>query len=269
MENENSNRSLMRRVYKNSPIIEALAEVYFSQTKTNFSAWADFNNRIKKSYPNIEELLIPKTELQVSSSGESRQKVVSPEKLYRFYNKDKTQLVQANKDFVTINQLKPYSGYEKLRAEIEEVLKDYIDIASPKFVNRIGMRYINQITIPEISVELSEYFRFMPQIPNEVTENVSDVLIQIQFVPRNSKHHVNTSLRSGLSSIEGQAVFLLDIYDIIPINNDVNTELILNSLDEAHDNIERVFEGFITNKARKLFGVVKNDDSKRRTNIQK
>ena len=269
METESSNRSLMRRVYNNSPIIEALAEVYFSQTKTNFSVWADFSNRIKNSYPNIEELLIPKTELQVSSSGESRQKIVSPEKLYRFYNKDKTQLVQANKDFVTINQLKLYSGYGKFKTEIKEVIRNYIHVTSPKSINRIGMRYINQITIPEINIELSDYFRFMPQIPNEVTENINDILIQIQFVPRNSEHQVNTSLRSGISSIEGQAVFLLDIYDIIPINNEVNTEIILNSLDEAHENIERVFEGFITDKARKLFGVVENDDSERRTNIQK
>jgi len=46
-------------------------------------------------------------------------------------------------------------------------------------------------------------------------------------------------------------------------------ELILNSIDEAHENAERVFEGFITDEARKLFGVVKNNDRKGGTRIQK
>jgi uncharacterized protein (TIGR04255 family) len=144
MKNQNSKGSLARRVYNNSPIIEALVEVYFSQTKNDFSVWADFSNKIKHSYPIIEELLIPKAELQLSSSGESKQKI-SPEKLYRFYNEGKTQLVQANKDFVTFNRLKSYSGYEKFRADAEEVLRNYIDVISPKIINRIGMRYINQI----------------------------------------------------------------------------------------------------------------------------
>jgi uncharacterized protein (TIGR04255 family) len=69
-----------------------------------------------------------------------------------------------------------------------------------------------------------------------------------------------TSLRSDVSFIEGQTVFFLDIYDILPINNEADTSIILNTLNEAHKNIERVFEGFITDKARKLFGVVKNND---------
>lgn len=268
MKNKDSKRSLARQIYNNSPIIEALVEVYFSQTKSDFSVWADFSSRVKNSYPDVEELLVTKAELQISPTGDGKQKIY-PEKLYRFYNKDKTQLIQANKDFVTINQLEPYSGYEKFKTEIKEVLRNYIDATSPKFINRIGARYINQITIPEVNVELSSYFKFMPQIPHEVTESINDVLIQIQFVPRNSEHQVTTSLRSGISSIEGQVVFLLDIYDILQINNETNIELILGSIDEAHENAERVFEGFITDDARKLFGVVKNNGKRRGTTIQK
>ena len=252
----------MRKEYKSSPIIEALVEVHFSQTKTDFTVWADFNNRLKKSYPIVEELLIPKTELRIAQDRKSGEGKISQEKLLRFYQKDRTQLVQANKDFVSVNKLKPYSGYEKFRTDTEIVLKNYIDLTSPKLINQIGMRYINQIIISETSIELSDYFRFMPQIPDEVTEgvNINNVLLQIQFAPRNSQHQLMTALRSDVSSVEGQSVFFLDIYDMLSINNEVDINVILNSLNEAHKNIERVFEGFITDKARKLFGVVKNND---------
>jgi len=252
----------VRKEYKSSPIIEALVEVHFSQTKTDFTVWADFNNRLKKSYPIVEELLIPKTELRIAQDRKSGEGKISQEKLLRFYQKDRTQLVQANKDFVSVNKLKPYSGYEKFRTDTEIVLKNYIDLTSPKLINQIGMRYINQIIISETSIELSDYFRFMPQIPDEVTEgvNINNVLLQIQFAPRNSQHQLMTALRSDVSSVEGQSVFFLDIYDMLSINNEVDINVILNSLNEAHKNIERVFEGFITDKARKLFGVVKNND---------
>ena len=250
----------MRKEYKSSPIVEALVEVHFSQTKTDFTVWADFNNKLKKSYPIVEELFIPKTELRIAQDRKIGEGRISQEKLLRFYKKDRTQLVQANKDFVSVNKLKPYSGYEKFIADAETVLKNYIGVTSPKLINQIGMRYINRIIIPETSVELSDYFRYIPQIPDEVTEGISNVLLEIQFAPRNSQHQVMTSLRSDVSSIEGTTVFFLDIYDILPVNNEVNISVILNSLNEAHKNIERVFEGFITDKARKLFGVVKNND---------
>lgn len=254
--NGSKGKSSIRREYNTSPIIEAISEVYFSKTNNDFSVWGNFNNKLKKIYPNVKEVLIPKTELKMDQEGKTRE-LVSPEKLYRFINKNKTQLVQANKDFVSVNQLKPYQNYKKFRSDTKKVLKSYIDVVSPKIVDRIGMRYINQINIGEESIELSDYFKFMPQIPTEVTEGINDVLLQIRFVPKGSKHLITTSLRSGAN--ESQTVFFLDIYDILPINNEVNLDIILNILDEAHDNVERVFEGFITDKARELFGVTKND----------
>ncbi len=250
----------MRKEYKSSPIIEALVEVHFSQTKTDFTVWADFNNRLKKSYPIVEELFIPKTELRIAQDRRSGEGKISQEKLLRFYKKDKTQLVQASKDFVSVNKLKPYSGYEKFISEAKSALKNYIDLTSPKLTNLIGMRYINQIIIPETEIKLKDYFGFMPQIPDEVTQGINNVLLQIQFTPRDSQHQIMTSLRSDVSLAEGQSVFFLDIYDILPVNNETDISFILNSLNEAHENIERVFEGFITDKARKLFGVMKNND---------
>ena len=263
MKNKDSSGLLARQEYESSPIIEALIEVYFSQTKNEFSVWADFNNRIKKDYPTVEESIIPKAEIQVNQSGESQQRI-SPEKLYRFLPNDKSKLIQANKDFVSIHKLKPYKGYEKFKAESEKIIRTYVDVTAPKSVKRIGVRYINQIIIPETNVELSNYFRYIPQIPEEVTEGINNILLEIQFTPRNSNHQVMTSLRSGISSMENQVVFLMDIYDILQSNNEIIIDDILESLDEAHNNIERVFEGFITNEARKLFGVVKKNDKKRR-----
>lgn len=268
MKDKSSKGSLARHCYDNSPIIEALVEVYFSNTKNDFSVWADFNNRVKNSYSNVEEHLIAKTELQISPAGEGKQRI-SPEKLYRFYNADKTRLIQASKDFVSINRLKPYSDYGTFRADIAEGLKNYTDLTAPKSVDRIGVRYVNEIVISEVNIELSDYFTYMPQIPVEITEAINNFLLQVQFAPGNGEHQVMLSLRSASPSAEGRVGFLLDIYDILQIHNEADTEFILNSIDEAHENIEQAFERIITDKSRELFGVVKNNDRKRSTEIQK
>ncbi len=255
MKKNSSMDKSIRREYESSPIIEALSEVYFSKSKNDFTVWGDLNNKLKKSYPKVEEILVPKTELKLSQDGKSKEGVVSHGKLLRFYKNDKTQIVQANKDFVSINQLKPYYGFKRFMADTKKALSTYIEVVSPQIVDRIGMRYINQINIPKMNFELGAYFKFMPQIPSEVTDGINDVLLQIRFTPKKSKHLVTTSLRSGVAG--NQMVFFLDIYDILPINNEVDLNLILDTLEEAHDNVESVFEGFITDKARKLFGVKK------------
>lgn len=91
MKNKDSKRSLARQIYDNSPIIEALVEVYFSQIKNDFSVWADFSSRVKDSYPDVEELLVTKAELQVSPTGEGKQKFL-PKSCIDFITKIKLNL---------------------------------------------------------------------------------------------------------------------------------------------------------------------------------
>ena len=123
------------------------------------------------------------------------------------------------------------------------------------------MRYINHINIPQHPIGLREYFKFMPQVPDEIADDIvlNDVLLRIQFAPNDSAHQVKVSLRS--EAAKDQRVFFLDIYDILLVNNDIDRDFILETLDEAHENIERVFEGFITDKARELFDVVNKNDA--------
>ena len=259
MSDKTSKKASIRRKYGDSPLAEALVEVYFGQSKSDFTIWGTFYDKVKTIYPEKEQTNFPSVKGTVEQGGTNNAQI-SLEPMMRFSRSDRSQLVQLTSNFITVNQLKPYCGYEKFRKDTENVLRTFITVASPEATNRIGVRYINRIVIPGLRFDLSTYFKFMPQIPVEVTEDIRGVVLQVQFSPKNNRHLITASLRSDIASEELGSVFFLDIYDILEVNNESNLGYILEVIDEAHDNIEGVFEGFITAKSRKLFQEVKDNE---------
>jgi len=54
-------------------------------------------------------------------------------------------------------------------------------------------------------------------------------------------------------------VFFLDIFDAFQINNEYNEFSILKAMDDAHTNIEHVFEKLIQERLREVFQEVKEN----------
>jgi hypothetical protein len=52
----------------------------------------------------------------------------------------------------------------------------------------------------------------------------------------------------------------LDIFDAFSINSEINENIILKVMDDAHTNIEHVFEKLIQEKSRELFQEVEEND---------
>ncbi len=46
-------------------------------------------------------------------------------------------------------------------------MHSYLELAKPKYFERIGMRYIDRIQIPESDFELDKYFNFSLNFANE------------------------------------------------------------------------------------------------------
>lgn len=252
------NKPSMRRIYGDPPLAEALVEVFFGLSKSDLTIWGSFYDKVKDIYPGKEQLNFLNVKGNLQSDGSVKPQVPF-EPMIRFSKPDRSQLVQLTSNFITVNQLKPYCGYENFIDDTEKVLRTFIDVASPKSTTKIGLRYINRIVIPGVTFDLSEYFKFMPQIPVGIAQDIRGVLLQVLFNPKGSMHLITASLRSDIASEDLGSVFFLDIYDILEANNELNVDHILNTIDDAHANIENVFEGFITPKSRKLFQEVKEN----------
>ncbi|MDQ3747406.1 MAG: TIGR04255 family protein [Acidobacteriota bacterium] len=245
----------MPRIYNKPPLIEALCEIKFAETEGDFTVWGDFYRKIEKSYPQKNEL--PRgIEFQFTPNESS----INPtEFVKRFISNDNAQLVQATRDSLTLNRLSPYSGYEDFKKSFIKVLKIYAEIFSPKRFAQLSMRYVNQIIIPHEKFSVDDYFGLVPIIPEGVTDAISSMFIQVQIAPQVENHFLQATLRSVPSMPEGNSVFFLDIFDAFPINSEYDEIGILKAMDDAHKNVEHVFEKLIQERLREVFEEVKEN----------
>ncbi len=246
----------MRRIYKKSPLIEALCEIKFADTEGDFTSWGGFYHKIKKTYPQKSEL--PRgIEFQFTPNESS---IKPAEFVKRFISDDNAQLIQATKESLTLNRLSPYLGYVDFEKSFVKVLKIYTEIFSPKRITQLSMRYVNQIIIPSSEFSLVDYFGLVPGLPEGVTDFISNVVVQLQIAPQIDNHFLQVTLRSAPSAVEDKSTFFLDIFDAFAFDSDFNETDIIKTMDDAHTNIEHVFEKIIREKLREVFQEAKENE---------
>ena len=245
----------MPRIYNKPPLIEALCEIKFAETKGDFTSWGDFYREIKSFYPQKNEL--PRgIEFQFTPNEGS----INPtEFVKRFISIDNAQLIQATKDFLILNRLSPYLGYEDFKKSFGKVLKIYAEIFSPKRSVQLSMRYVNQIIIPREKFSIEDYFGLVPMRLEDVTNAIGSMFVQVQIAPQLADHFLQVTLRSAPSTPESNSVFFLDIFDAFPINSEYKESSILKAMDDAHANIEHVFEKLVQERLREVFQEVKEN----------
>lgn len=72
----------------------------------------------------------------------------------------------------------------------------YSDAASPKSIQRIGLRYINRIEIPGSEVEVENYFGFYPFVGNKLPQKFAPFIVGIDIPYENSRDMLRLMLAS-------------------------------------------------------------------------
>ncbi|MBI2531021.1 MAG: TIGR04255 family protein [Deltaproteobacteria bacterium] len=130
--------------FENPPLVEAVCEFRFAEIGVqSVLVSGRYYERVKAEYPEIEV----RQGLGVQAGGQ--QLTMATEQLTVFRNPSAKRLVQVGLGMLAVNQLRPYSNYQTFRAEIERRLVDYREIALPKKLTRLALRYINHIAVAD------------------------------------------------------------------------------------------------------------------------
>jgi uncharacterized protein (TIGR04255 family) len=111
---------------------------------------------------------------------------------YQFSTSDGRQLVQIRRAGFSFNRLAPYSSLDDYLPEIERLWHLFAGLVSPIQTRRIGLRYINRLLLPTDGgvVDLDEYLRLGPRLPDEETMRLVGFFNQHSAVEVKTKHHV-------------------------------------------------------------------------------
>lgn len=249
----------MGRLYENPPLIEAVCEFQFEPSQPwDWTIPGLVYDKVKKDFPKKKQQNVIEMEAHVEHDELMPSIKKGSVARLQFLREDETALLQVGSNLFVVNHLRPYPTWEMFREMIKDGLAIYRDVANPKALKRIGLRYINRLEIPESQVEIEDYIRAVPTIPEPVPQ-VFATWIQRVEIPFEDSNGLMI-MQSGLLKHEepNKVVFLLDL-DFITLNvQEVKLENVTDWLEQAHDAVEKTFEVCITDKSRALFKEIQN-----------
>jgi uncharacterized protein (TIGR04255 family) len=245
-----SNGHRPARKYKHPPIEEALCEFQFSPDEAldPMLVVGKLHSEISDEYPgptrrqNVQTVTVAESQTQVR------------DELFRIQlpNVDGTRLISVGKNALSISVLRPYVGWEEdFKPRIERALLAYQKVIKPREVRRIGVRYINRISIAQPIADAATYF---------TNPNCEDKILRLELKHFAKRLEYATSDATKVIITHATIVpnkpehsdFLLDI-DVVRENATINIDNAMSVASELHEKEGEVFESLVTNAARKLF----------------
>ena len=244
------------RLYRNPPVVEALCEVYFTSSNWSDSIPSQFYEVIKDRFPNQEEQLLHRVDLTVDVPNEtisSGLQLGPTRKVFSTEGKD--QIIQISENLFVFNQLTPYPSFHLWESIFYDVFDIFAKLVSSHAVDRIGVRYLNHVKIPERKFLMSDYFTIFPIIPLGSGNVHGDFLINC-VVPQSDEGHFLTYSFSKIipePPDKNSQVFLLDLYDQASLGRTLSESEFKSHVRVAHGNVRQAFEGSVTDHLRNLF----------------
>ena len=173
------------RHLRNAPITEAILDFRVSlppdfRPEILHSA----RERLRTSYPHVDErksfeaLFAIMPERPAGTSTQTRD--LGFQGLWLKTEDGKT-VAQFRVDGFTFNRLKPYTSWEEISPEAMRLWQIYADIARPRSVTRLAVRYINRLPLPAARIELDDYIITAPIVPELIPDNIATFATRTVF----------------------------------------------------------------------------------------
>ncbi len=245
----------MGRKYKNPPLVEAVCEFRLTQnTPWDLTIPGRFYEEVKGNFPHREQRSVQ--EIQVTQEPQGfRQEIRMSERVLLF-TKDRKILIQLGPRLLVVNALRPYPSWQGFKPQIEmawAILQKIVDVQG---LERIGLRYINRIELPERKVKLEDYFDFHLTVGPGLPQTMVSFTAGAEFPYKEGRDLCRVRLTLAPDSGE-KSIFNLDIDHFLASPGAVKAFEALQWVEEAHDRVQEIFEGCIKGRLRVLFEEVK------------
>ncbi len=211
-----------------------------------------FAKKVAGRYPGRAEQIRKRIQLELASETIQTE----ADELIRLASEDETQVAVIGAASLGVSRMAPYAGWAELFARFEADWADLKRVVGYKKVERVGVRYINRIDLPMDDsgrVEHEDYLNLHINLPKDFPD-LTNYLMAMDFnlIDVDCSCHVITGPIPP--AIIGSVSFLLDI-DVFRTDNlpqkDGSIAELLQTIRAKKNNL---FETFVTDKCRELFG---------------
>jgi len=246
--------SVIPSAYNKPPIVEAVVELRFAPglvwTEALLTAVVE---QLRKGYPGTARRQ-NQFELQGHVQGDA---VATASRLslhqVMLPSGDGKAIVGVGENLLSVHVLAPYPGWASFLPRVREALAIYRELARPEGLLLVGVRYIDQIVLPDgAGTNLVEYFPCLPPRP----ESMPGVLDGFHVVTqaRDPKDDFMAVLTmASVPSVDQRFAVLYDLNVVRAFQSPVTLDELERHADFLHSRQRRIFEDSITESTRRLF----------------
>jgi uncharacterized protein (TIGR04255 family) len=177
-------RSAQHPTYRNPTIVEAILEVQYTlapERPWNPDAHNQFFTLIRDEFPHFEP--VPEVSLQIllsSALPSPAQPAQAAGARMRFLTADRTRVVQLSGNAFSFSMLRPYTGWNQMRAGILKHWPQAHDVVKPATITRIGLRYINRIPRTTVNQKAGYWLKASDFVPQAVLDSERPFLARVE-----------------------------------------------------------------------------------------
>ena len=251
---------MAEKSYPNPPIAEAIISLQFRQeTPFECSQVNHVGQLLAAKFPNSSPIHLFEVNFGVvpeDMSAANRRESPRPIEVgIRLANDLNNRVLQIQQNSFTFSHMAPYTSWENFKAEILELWQLFTDNYPALAVTKVSTRFINRISIPQVSIELYDYFHLYPKIPEGIPQDVTGMLLQLQMPQKdigNATAVINLGLAEPTLPNHLAVILDIDLFTEVP-GLPSNSSALWEQLDKSRQRKNELFEAFITDETRKLF----------------
>jgi len=178
--------TLQSKRYKSAPITEAVIEIRLQPPASpDLSTLEGLARSLERDFPkrlpmHLVEVSVTAPENQAPSETFSQAQIG-----FRLTKADDSRVLQLRRDGLAYSHLAPYTEWGHFRAEAEPLWQKYRAVYPDAKPTRCALRYINRIDIPQIPIEIEDYFQTYPMISKKLPQqDTVGVTLEVQMPQR-------------------------------------------------------------------------------------
>lgn len=229
--------------YPHSTITEAVCDIHFrlpqgKEWKPSFPG--EFFKQIQDEYPEMEPILEMGLQFEFGPLGTGT-KVLPQRQKVRFKHRSRPLILQLAEHSFSLSALAPYPGWESMSKDLTDAWRHIGEVLQPEIINRMGLRFINQIEKETEYDSAGTWLIANEYIPDSIIHSKAGFLLR-EEVHIDSENILIITLGDSRteSNLEYGAV-IFDIDRIIERDVPIAQAFLEQEMDRLHNDIWQVF----------------------------
>jgi uncharacterized protein (TIGR04255 family) len=241
-----------------APIIEAVIDIRVEPGTADVSIFGSAGEGLGPEYRSNPD---PLTEFQAHVSFDVKAKS-NPAQLshrqqaggFRYTSVDGKYLAAFKPSGLTFSRLPPYTDWNDVFEHGRKVWSVYLEMAKPKKVKRLGLRFINRLIFPVTPLTpLAKFLEIPVKFPSGFRAELNGFFTRTAFFePKNGIAGL-VMFATENQTIEGSTSIIFDIDAFMDKDLSVSVDLFHEEFEKLHQMKNEVFFSYLTEEAVDLF----------------